>query len=321
MSKLLTVIGGTGTQGLSLINEALKDGKYKIRALTRNTNSSKAKALASKGVEVVQADINDKQSLVRAFEGSHAIYGITDFFEPFGAHGPQKAIEIETAQGINIAKAAAETSTLEHYIWSTLPNAGKATNGKYMIPHFVAKNNVDDYIRSDKSLLAKTTFLWITWYVNNYQYPVFTPIYVKSSKSYIQLSPAASDVPIKSIGSPSANIGKFAYAILNKPDISLPGKTVVAYTEETTTGKLLQDWAEVTGNKASYVQTNLEEFSAIWPGWGLEMGEMMKLWDEVREKSWEAPDGAVTKEDLGLGNEKFVDTKAAYAEMNWAEIL
>lgn len=68
MSKLLTVVGATGTQGASLIDQALKDGQYKIRGLTRNPNSEKAQALAKRGVEVVRADINDEQSLVRAFE-------------------------------------------------------------------------------------------------------------------------------------------------------------------------------------------------------------------------------------------------------------
>ena len=53
-------------------------------------------------------------------------------------------------------------------------------SGKYEIPHFVAKNRVDDYIRKDQSLLAKTTFLWITWYANNYQDPIFTPNYIVS---------------------------------------------------------------------------------------------------------------------------------------------
>jgi hypothetical protein len=42
MSKLLTVVGGTGTQGLSLINAALAEGTYKIRTLTCNIFSEKS---------------------------------------------------------------------------------------------------------------------------------------------------------------------------------------------------------------------------------------------------------------------------------------
>lgn len=50
------------------MNAALQDGTYKVRAVTRNVNSEKAKALAARGVEVVTADINSEQSLVKAFE-------------------------------------------------------------------------------------------------------------------------------------------------------------------------------------------------------------------------------------------------------------
>ena len=73
MSKLLTVVGATGTQGSSLIDAASEDGSFRIRGLTRNPSSEKAKALAAKGVEVVQADINDYASLVKAFEVSTAL--------------------------------------------------------------------------------------------------------------------------------------------------------------------------------------------------------------------------------------------------------
>jgi uncharacterized protein YbjT (DUF2867 family) len=73
MAPILTVIGATGAQGGSVLNQALKDGKYKVRAITRNVNSDKAKALASRGVEVVAADVNNEQSLTKAFEVSIGI--------------------------------------------------------------------------------------------------------------------------------------------------------------------------------------------------------------------------------------------------------
>lgn len=100
---------------------------------------------------------------------------MTDFFETFTKFGPAQAIDIETSQGIHIARAASKTPTLEHFIWSTLPNAARLTGGLYQIPHFVGKNRVDDFIRDDKTLFSKTTFFWITFYGNNFQYPVFTP--------------------------------------------------------------------------------------------------------------------------------------------------
>jgi uncharacterized protein YbjT (DUF2867 family) len=70
MAPILTVIGATGAQGGSVVEHALKAGVYKVRAVTRNPNSDKGKALAAKGAEVVQADVNDEESLVKAFHVS-----------------------------------------------------------------------------------------------------------------------------------------------------------------------------------------------------------------------------------------------------------
>ena len=82
---------------------------------------------------------------------------------------------VETAQGINLAKAASATPTLKHYIWSTLPNGSKVSGGKYVVPHFEAKNKIDAYIKSDPVLLPKTTFLWVAFFASNIFFPMFTP--------------------------------------------------------------------------------------------------------------------------------------------------
>jgi uncharacterized protein YbjT (DUF2867 family) len=74
MSPIITVIGATGVQGGSVIDAALKSGIYKVRAITRNINSDKAKALAARGVELATADLNDEQSLIKAFDVSIPSY-------------------------------------------------------------------------------------------------------------------------------------------------------------------------------------------------------------------------------------------------------
>jgi uncharacterized protein YbjT (DUF2867 family) len=67
MSQIFTVLGATGAQGSAVVNQALKDGVYKVRATTRNVNGEQAKALQARGVEVVSADVNSEESLVKAF--------------------------------------------------------------------------------------------------------------------------------------------------------------------------------------------------------------------------------------------------------------
>lgn len=94
----------------------------------------------------------------------------------------------------------------------------------------------------------------------------------------------------------------------------------MAYNEETTNGKLLEDWAEATGNKARYVQTSLEDYSEVWPMWGLEMGAMMKMWSDVPDH-WSGEEGILTPEDLGVDTRKLKSVKDAYRMMDWSKLL
>ncbi len=47
-----------------------------------------------------------------------------------------------------------------------------------MFLHFVGKNIIDDLIKRDASLLAKTTFLWNPYYASNLKFPMFKPNFV-----------------------------------------------------------------------------------------------------------------------------------------------
>lgn len=319
MSKPIAVIvGATGGQGGSVVNSFLQDGTYQVRAITRNANSEKAAALRERGVEVVSGDLNDQSSLIQAFKDATLIFAVTDFFEPFAAKGPEEAVKVESAQGINLAKAASATPTLKHYIWSTLPNALRITGGKYSVPHFDAKNQVDDYIKSDKALYEKTTFFWITYFASNLFFPIFTPNLLKSSGKYVLLQPAPASTPILSIGDQTKNVGPFVLAIAKKPELTLHGKFVLATVDETTAGENLATWGRITGKETEYVEVSLADFNRLWPKWGQEMGVMMEFWGEYRDKSWSGEE-LLTKEDLGV--EGLASTEEALQSYDYSPIL
>jgi uncharacterized protein YbjT (DUF2867 family) len=68
MTKLIVITGATGSQGGGVANILLNTPGWKVRAITRNPNSDKAKSLVSRGAEVVQADFNNAESLKKAFQ-------------------------------------------------------------------------------------------------------------------------------------------------------------------------------------------------------------------------------------------------------------
>jgi uncharacterized protein YbjT (DUF2867 family) len=71
--KVIAVLGATGAQGGGLVRAIQTDtnGEFKARALTRNVNSEKAKALNELGAEVVEVDIDNYNSLLKAFKGAY----------------------------------------------------------------------------------------------------------------------------------------------------------------------------------------------------------------------------------------------------------
>src|SRR5512138_463190 len=99
--KLIAVVGSTGAQGGGLARAILGDpnGGFACRAITRDPGKEAAKALARAGAEVVKADIDDVESVKRAFTGAYGAFCVTNFWEHFSA-------EKEKAQAKNLADAA-----------------------------------------------------------------------------------------------------------------------------------------------------------------------------------------------------------------------
>ena len=101
MAKLITVFGATGAQGGSVVKALLADGGFKVRAVTRNPDSAKAKALSEQGSEVVKVDMDDKESLKAAIAGSYGVFAVTNYWGML-AENPDTAQEREIQQGKNL---------------------------------------------------------------------------------------------------------------------------------------------------------------------------------------------------------------------------
>jgi hypothetical protein len=91
------------------------------------------------------------------------VFCVTDFWQHLGAGlDADAAGEKEAAQAFNIALAASKVTTLQHFVFSTLPKARDLTSGTRPVPHMDHKAKCDDRIRSDlPELAAKTTFVWM----------------------------------------------------------------------------------------------------------------------------------------------------------------
>ncbi len=73
--RTIVVTGATGRQGGALARRLVRDG-WRVRALNRDANSKKARALRGAGIDVVQGDMSDEASLAAAFAGAHGVYSV-----------------------------------------------------------------------------------------------------------------------------------------------------------------------------------------------------------------------------------------------------
>ena len=117
MSRLVTVFGATGAQGGDVVKALLAGGKFKVRGVTRSLESEKAKKLASQGVEMVQANLDEPESLGKAIAGSYGVFLLTNFWD--GMDGAR-----ETQQGKNAIDVCLEKG-VRHLIFSGVENVQK----------------------------------------------------------------------------------------------------------------------------------------------------------------------------------------------------
>ena len=246
--RIIAVVGATGTQGGSLVRAILGDvsGRFIPRGVSRNVNSDKAKALAKLGAEVVAADIDDVESLKRAFKGAYAAYCVTFFWEHFS---PEK----EIAQASNMAKAAKEAG-IEHVIWSTLEDTRKwvplndgrmpTLMGKYKVPHADAKGEANQVFTE---LSLPTTFLLTSAYWENLIYGGMGPQKGPDGKLAITLPIGDKKFP----GIAAEDIGKCAYGIF-KLGREYIGKTVGIAGEHLTGGQMANALTRALGQEVRY---------------------------------------------------------------------
>lgn len=246
--KIIAITGATGAQGGGLVQAILNDpsGGFVPRAITRNTGSEKARALESRGAEVVQADLDDPGSVEAAFSGAHGAFCLTSFWEHFS---PEKEIE----QAHTMAQAAKATG-LKHVIWSTLEDTRQwvplddermpTLMEKYKVPHFDGKGEANSHFTE---LDLPVTFLLTSFYWDNFIHFGLGPKKSPDGKLAITLPMGDRKLP----GIAAEDIGKCAYGIFKKGP-ELAGKTIGIAGEHNTGAEIATILSRALGQEIRY---------------------------------------------------------------------
>ncbi len=277
--KVIAVVGATGAQGGGLVRAILSDanGGFAARALTRDVNAEKAKALAKLGAEVVAANVDDEASLQKAFQGAYGAFCVTFYWEHFS---PEK----ELAQATAMAKAAKQAG-VQHVIWSTLEdtrqwvplndNRMPTLMGKYKVPHFDAKGEADHVFTG---LGLPVTLLLTSFYWDNFIYFGMGP--KKGPDGKLAISFPMDDKKLPSIA--AEDIGKCAYGIF-KRGREFIGKKVGIAGEQLTGTEIAEALSKALGQEVRYNAVSPEVFRSFgFPG-AEDLGNMFQFKRDFQE--------------------------------------
>jgi uncharacterized protein YbjT (DUF2867 family) len=261
--KTIAVIGATGAQGSGLVRAILADpsGGFAARAITRDANSDKAKELAKLGAEVVAADVNDVESLKKAFAGAYGAFCVTFFWEHFSG-------EKETAQATAMAEAA-KAAGVQHVIWSTLEDTRKwvplsddrmpTLQGRYKVPHFDAKGEADAVFAR---LGVPTTYLLTSFYWENFIFFGMGP--KKGPDGVLAFAMPMGDAKLPGIA--AEDIGRCAYGIF-KSGRTLVGQRVGIAGEHLTGAEMAAGLTRALGQEIRYAAVEPDVYRGFgFPG-------------------------------------------------------
>lgn len=153
-NKIIAVIGATGNQGGAVTRHLVKKG-WPVRAVTRDPSTDRSQHLLALGtnIELVKADLNDREALESAFSDIYGVFSVQNFWTSGGA-------EAETQQGKNTALAA-KNAGVQHFVYSSVGSAHLHTG----LAHFESKFAIEEYIRE---LTLPATIIRPAFFMENF---------------------------------------------------------------------------------------------------------------------------------------------------------
>lgn len=233
-NRTILVSGATGQQGGAAVRHLRARG-YPVRALTRDPDQPKARALTGHGVEVVRGDMADASTLTRVLDG---VYGV------FSVQNPHMGgIDAEIREGTNLADAA-KRSGISHFVYTSVGSADQHTG----IPHFDSKARVEQHIQGTgmRFTIVRPVFFMENWLGMRQA--------IESGALSLPLEPSTRLQMIA-----VDDIGGVAAMAFEQPG-KWQGRTFDIAGDELSMAELAQVFSRASGREVQYIQVGWDEF-------------------------------------------------------------
>ena len=235
---LITVTGVLGKQGKSVAKTLIESGKYRVRGITRRTDTAEALLLAELGVELISIPLAPgyKNEFINAFQGSDGIFLMTPNSAPPETH--------EFALGKELADAGVEAG-VKHIVFSSLENVNEISDGKLLAPHFTDKARIEAYIRT---LPVMGSFIKMAFFYTNIP-EFYTPYLEGNTLMFPFYLPKNFRAPFVD---PLTACGPAVLELFSHPE-KYAGKSLPVIGDVISPHEMVEVFTRVTGKKAQYV--------------------------------------------------------------------
>ncbi|GAA5825104.1 hypothetical protein JCM11251_006100 [Rhodosporidiobolus azoricus] len=256
MSRTIAIIGSTSAYGSSIVSSLLASSDVAVRAITRDPSSDAARALGSSDrLSLFQADLDDVESLKKAFEGVQGVYGMTT------------ANANEVQQGKNLVDAV-KAAGVEHLVLSSLPSIASASSGKYTnVFYFEGKAEIERYA---KEHLSNVTIVIPGVRYEDLARPLYTRRCADGTVRFC-MSDKNADPSVGFLD--ASDVGAFVSSIFSKPLPLVSGKTYPIMTSSVSAANFAATYAAKTGDKVVVEPISADEINAMMAG--VPFGEMI----------------------------------------------
>ena len=251
------MIGATGQQGGGVVRALQAREGFRVRALTRNPD--KHRELAE---EVVEADLDQPETLNAALEGADGVFLVTNFDARARCEEGTNELKQATA-----AVRAAKDSGVKHFIWSTLPDVEAISGGKFNAPHFTGKARIDPIVK--EAGFANHTFVIAPFYYQNLMGVLAPQKQADGSVGWaLPLDPDARCIHMGDI----SELGNIVAGAFAHPDQAGDGEYLPLVGDFTSFNEIVETLNQ-QGREFSFKQVPKELFATLFPG-AAEIAEM-----------------------------------------------
>jgi uncharacterized protein YbjT (DUF2867 family) len=246
--QIILVIGATGRQGGAVCRHLQRKG-FRVRVLVRDPHGDAARRLAGLGAEVLQGNLDDAGSLMRAMAGVYGVFSV----QPYSAN--------EVRQGAAVIEAAKRQSVV-HVVYSSVGSADEKTG----LPHFESKIEVEAHLRSSG---LQYTILRPVFFMENWHRGFGDSI--RSGQLQQPLNPTAT-LQMVAVD----DIGAFSSLAFEHPD-EWKNRTFSLAGDELSMQQIADAFSRATMRDVKYAQVSWDQFEKIM---GRELTMMYRWFEE-----------------------------------------